>query len=226
MPEAEVICAEIHSLLSPLPIFRDPDQVPFDNGLYFFYEASEKSDHGPDGRIVRVGNHPRSQGRLKDRLWDHYSPNKNFSVFRKFLGGALLRQEDPNHPCLSPGPGRGHWERQDAQKCPRCQPMEDRVTELLRRTLAFRCVEVGDQDSRNDVEKKLIGSLSRCQACQPSPRWLGQYAHRDKVRSSGLWNSNHVGGPDEMSRGDLRVLRELVSLTLARLQRVGDGRRR
>lgn len=223
MPDARAACAEIHSLLALVPAFRDPDEVPFDDGLYFFYEAGERSDHGSSGRIVRVGNHPRSPGRLKARLWDHYSPNKNLSVFRKFLGGALLRQANPKHPCLQPGPGQGHWERQDAQKCPRCQPVEDRGTELLRGSFTFRCVAIADRDLRNDLEKKLIGSLSRCLLCQPSPQWLGRYAYSDKVRSSGLWNSNYVGGPDEMSPEDLRVFGELVSRTLGRLPKPGAG---
>ncbi|MFQ5947125.1 MAG: hypothetical protein ACE5MG_10300 [Candidatus Methylomirabilales bacterium] len=163
---------------------------------------------------------------MKDRLWDHYSPNKNFSVFRKFLGGALLRREHPHHPCLEPGPGQGHWERQDAEKCPRCQPVEDRITELLRSSFAFRCVAVDDRELRNDLEKKLIGSLSRCLVCKPSAGWLGQHAYSEKVRSSGLWNSNHVAGPDEMSPEDLRAFRELVSLTVAALPKVWEGSRR
>src|SRR5659263_695293 len=77
-----------------MEVHSDPDEVPFNNGLYFFYEEAEKSSHDNLARIVRVGNHPRSQDRLCGRLWDHYSPNKNFSVFRRLLGGALLRREN------------------------------------------------------------------------------------------------------------------------------------
>ena len=57
---------------------------------------------------------------------------KNGSVFRKLLGGALMRTETPSHPCLAPGPGRGHWERQDEKPCDRCRPIERRVSRLLR----------------------------------------------------------------------------------------------
>ena len=147
------VCAEVHALIGRLPHLRHPDDVEFENGLYFFYEHAERSAHAPDGRIVRIGNHPRSQNRLKDRLWDHYSANKNFSVFRKFLGGALLRRADPRHPCLQPRPGKGHWEKQGAPPCPECEILELRVTELLERHFRFRCLAIEERIFRNDLEK-------------------------------------------------------------------------
>ena len=76
-----------------------PSDVPFTTGLYFFYERGEKSDHGTAGRVVRIGNHPHSRNRLIGRLSDHYrtaSNAKNGSVFRRYLGGALIRRRDPN----------------------------------------------------------------------------------------------------------------------------------
>jgi hypothetical protein len=111
-----------------MEVHSDPDEVPFNNGLYFFYEEAEKSSHDNLARIVRVGNHPRSQDRLCGRLWDHYSPNKNFSVFRRLLGGALLRRENADHPCLKPASGKGHWEKQGDHVCPKCRQLEGRVT--------------------------------------------------------------------------------------------------
>jgi hypothetical protein len=51
-------------------------------------------------RIVRVGTH-REQDNLQRRLRYHYSGNKNGSVFRKHIGGAILAQADPNDPRLS-----------------------------------------------------------------------------------------------------------------------------
>ena len=55
---------------------------------------------------MRVGNHPRSDGTLVRRLRQHYKGHKNGSVFRKFLGGALMRSEDPSHPCLAVATGQ------------------------------------------------------------------------------------------------------------------------
>ncbi len=69
-------CEKIHSLLAHLPILRSISDVKarchFADGLYFFYELGEESVHAPEGRIVRVGNHPRAAGGLVRRLQNHY----------------------------------------------------------------------------------------------------------------------------------------------------------
>lgn len=209
------LCAEIHKMSDRLPMFWNPRDVPFENGLYLFYERGETSSHAPDGRIVRIGNHPRSQNGLKRRLRQHYSGNKNSSVFRKFLGGAILRRSNPNHPCLTPGPGEGHWEKQDMPACERCKPLEAKVRELLRNNFWFRCVEVEDRELRNSLEKKLVATISLCPICKPSGSWLGRYAYSEKIRSSGLWNSDFVFDHDKTtSSADLDVLNSLIASTL------------
>jgi hypothetical protein len=192
---AEEACREIHSALRALPLLASPAEVPFRDGLYFFYEDGERSEHAADGRVVRVGNHPGSVGGLVQRLGNHYSGRKNGSVFRKFLGGALLRRRTPDSPCLAPSPGKGHWEHQNDKACERCRPLEEEVSQLLRSSFRFRCVEVVDQAERNELESVLIATLAACPVCGPSATWLGRHAYSDKVRSSGLWNSDDVGGP-------------------------------
>ncbi len=188
----EAACRAIHAALERIPARTRPTDVPFRDGLYFFYERGEKSEHGCD-RIVRVGNHPRSDGRLVRRLRDHYSGNKNGSVFRRYFGGALLRRENPTSPCLAPTPGRGHWESQNGEPCGACSPYEQAVLEALARDFWFRCVQVGERDLRNVLERRLIVSLAACPACRPSPGWLGAHAYPESVRSSGMWNVEGVG---------------------------------
>jgi hypothetical protein len=73
MNTPERLCERLNKLLNLLPSFKEPSRVPFNNGLYFFYEKGEISRHAPDGRIVRIGNHPLSQDSLKRRLRMHYS---------------------------------------------------------------------------------------------------------------------------------------------------------
>jgi hypothetical protein len=206
------VCQEIHRLLQGLPVCTDPKQVPFADGLYFFYESGETSEHGPDGRIVRVGNHSRSQGGLVRRLRIHYSGRKNSSVFRKFLGGALMRCENPKHPCLAPSPGKGHWECQDQKICFRCKPIEQQVSDLLRSKFRFRCVAIPNRIERNRFEEVLIASLAACTRCLPSPNWMGLKAYSDVVRESGLWNIQHVDGPT-MTTDDLDRFIELTGKT-------------
>lgn len=122
----------------------------------------------------------------------HYSGNKNSSVFRRLLGGALLRKEDPHHPCLWPAPGQGHWEKQGVQTCPRCRPVEEVVSTLLEEEFWFRCIEVKDMGLRNKIEKLLIATVSLCPVCGASERWLGHWSYSDNMKRSGLWNSDHV----------------------------------
>ena len=190
-------CAHVHRILAELPTFTSRGEartrVGFSDGLYFFYEAGEASEHGPEGRVVRIGNHPRSDGKLWRRLGQHYSGGKNGSVFRKFLGGALLRRDDPDSPCLGPTLGRGHWERQGAAPCPSCRPIEERVSALLRERFWFRCLPVPDRAERNALEHQLIATLAACSACAPSSDWLGRWAYSTTVHRAGMWNSQGVG---------------------------------
>jgi hypothetical protein len=209
----EEACAAIHDALNPLPLLTSPTEVPFVDGLYFFCEQGEVSEHALNGRIVRVGNHPRRQGGIVSRLSMHYAGNKNSSVFRKFLGGALLRRDNPSNPCLSPAPGKGHWENGNAKACPRCRPMEERVSELLRQRFGFRCVWVPDMTERNRLEALLVATVAACDVCRPSPSWLGLHAYSGKVRASGLWNSQYVGGTT-LDGATLDRFQELVSTSL------------
>jgi hypothetical protein len=209
---AESACAAIHGALAVLPILNSPSDVPFLDGLYFFYEEAETSAHGPNGRIVRVGNHPGSEAGLRRRLRNHYSGRKNGSVFRKFLGGALLRKRNPLDPCLMPGPGKGHWERQGAQPCEKCLPLEGEVSKLLRCSFHFRCVMVLDRAERNELEEALVATLAACPVCNSSVTWLGLHAYNKSVRCSGLWNSEFVGHRPILGTR-LGRLRQLVDLS-------------
>ena len=208
----EEACGAVHDLLKPLPVVEQPGGVSITDGLYFFYEEGESSSHASEGRIVRVGNHPRSDGTLVRRLRQHYRGGKNGSVFRKFLGGALMRAESPSHPCLAPGPGQGHWERQDEKPCDHCRPVEQRVSRLLRTSFRFRCVFIPGRMERNRFEALLIASLSSCSICGPSCRWLGHSAYSEVVRNAGMWNSQFVGGVP-MTSDDLRRFAEHVAST-------------
>lgn len=49
-------CQRIHAAVDRLPRYTGSSfHVPFDNGLYFFFEQDEKSQHGHAGQIVRMG---------------------------------------------------------------------------------------------------------------------------------------------------------------------------
>jgi len=209
----EAACDEIHQLLAQLPAHAAPGEVPFTNGLYFYYEDGERSAHGPSDRIVRVGNHPNAQDRLVGRLRDHYRSGagaKNGSVFRRYVGGAVLRAHDAASECLSPGPGRGHWESQGGEACADCAPVEATVSRLLAERFQFRCIRIDDRAERNHLEARLIAAIAACTDCQASAGWLGRHAYPELVRASGLWNTQYVGGP-VATADDLTLLRRSVA---------------
>jgi hypothetical protein len=90
--DAGEACRAIHDALGDLPRYSSPGEVPFTNGLYFFFETGEVSPHGSP-RITRIGNHPHVQDRLIGRLQDHYRTRrdaKNGSVFRRYLFGTAI----------------------------------------------------------------------------------------------------------------------------------------
>src|SRR5215213_2216752 len=98
------VISSLYAALIQLPR-RDhhtpPRELP-PNGIYAFFERGETIPWpgGTTDRIVRVGTH-KVDGNFPGRIRAHYGRvrslggNKNGSVFRKHLGGALLRQTDP-----------------------------------------------------------------------------------------------------------------------------------
>lgn len=206
-------CEAVHRIFSGLPAYRDPGQVQFRDGLYVFYEERERSAHVEGARIVRVGNHPRTDGRLIARLKEHYLTRrdaKNGSVFRLLLGGALIRRDDPDSSCLLPSPGQGHWEKHMLHECDRCASYEEHVTEFLRTECAFRCIRIEDRAERNLFEALLVATVAQCTECGPSESWLGSSACSEVVRRSGLWNRDFVDGAT-LTEPDLRRLEQLVA---------------
>jgi hypothetical protein len=195
---ADEACARVHALLDGLPRQKTPEDVTIADGLYFFFEDGETSAHAESGRVTRIGNHPHSDGNLGGRLRQHYRTGpgaKNASVFRRYLGGAILRDRDPGAACLEPGAGLGHLERQSARACPRCEGLERDVTQRLHDRFSFACLPVADRETRNRLEARLIATVASCGTCRPSLAWLGLAAYPPEVRKTGLWNTQHVHGP-------------------------------
>jgi hypothetical protein len=102
-------CKWLHEQLELLPIFKYPFNLKLlpNNGIYFFYEEGENSDHGsgvPKPRIVRIGTH--KENNFRSRISEHFLLNElkmNFthtnpkpsdrSIFRKNIGRALLNKQ-------------------------------------------------------------------------------------------------------------------------------------
>jgi len=72
----------------------------------------------------------------------------------------------------------------------------------------------GRDSLRGVIERNSIALLSnynRIALDAPSSQWLGAHCNRERVRTSGLWNNNHV---DETYAADfLGVLASLIART-------------
>ena len=195
---------QIHETLEPLPKYLEPVTDLPRNGIYFFYERGEPCSHTRKPRVVRVGIHG-ERTTLRKRLKQHYRLNREGSVFRKHIGTALLRRRGlPDEEITEWRKGRRSLRWSDFKDT------EVEVSRLLRSKFFFRDISVDSVDERKALEEKLIASLAACPECSPSEGWLGRFAWSERVRRSGLWNSNHVESENRMDANDLKRLKQLV----------------
>jgi hypothetical protein len=172
-------------------------------GVYFIFEPNEVRSIDPAcPRIVRVGTHAMTAG-SSTTLWHRLAQdrgtkqpvggNHRGSIFRLLVGAALAIR-NPALACLT-------WDSgSSAERSIRENErhLEAAVSEHIgRMTVLWLSVEdePGPDSSRGYIEKNTIALLSnfeRSPIDPPSPNWLGRYCPREKVRRSGLWNSNHI----------------------------------
>lgn len=172
-------------------------------GVYFVFEPGEHRESGGD-RVVRVGTHglkTGSRSTLWGRLRQHRGTregggNHRGSVFRLHVGQALAAHVDdadatlPDTWASGSGAARPIREREAS--------WEARVSDVIG-AMSVLWVAVPDDpgpDSlRGYIERNCIALLSnhdRDSVDPPSPGWLGRHARAPQIRSSGLWNVNHI----------------------------------
>jgi hypothetical protein len=184
-------CERIHGLFNSMPRTRfpfDETRIPL-NGIYILFEKGELAHEGD--RIVRVGTHT-GLGQLRSRLLQHFlKENKDRSIFRKNIGRALLNRV--NDPFLE------KWEldltsknsrlkRASSINFERQKKIEKDVTKYIQDNFSFVVFEVMEKARRLELESKIISTISLCDGCSPSKRWLGQFSPVEKIRENGLWN--------------------------------------
>jgi len=190
-------------------------------GVYFFLETGEqRCQSGAGFRVVRVGTHAVSRGSkttLWKRLADHRGTlstgggNHRGSVFRLLVGLAILKRDGLNCPTWGQ---RGSFSGEIREKE---HPIECLVSKHIR-SMPFLWIQAEDAPSpssiRAYIERNSIALLSNhkkaveLQVDPPSSNWLGNFCHKEKIYSSGLWNSNHVD--EDYDTDFLGVMSELV----------------
>lgn len=181
-----------------------------ERGVYFFFEPSEeRTTSGTGLRVVRVGTHalkPGGQTTLWQRLRTHRgnvggsnpgAGNHRRSVFRLHVGKAFIRRD--HWPEAVAGTwGVGSSAPKSVRE--RERPLERAVSQHIR-GMPFLWIGVDDDPGptslRGYIERNAIALLSNYSFRDmpidpPSATWLGQWAARERLRRSGLWNANHV----------------------------------
>lgn len=176
-----------------------------ERGVYFLMEPGEiRTDSGTGSRVVRVGTHALAVGQrstLWSRLYQHRGPmrsgagNHRGSIFRDLVGGALIKRDVLDYP---------DWQMRDRHgSAPRAirereRSLERAVSKIIGRMYVL-WLAVDDQpgpgNRRGYIERNAIALLSnynRPAIDPPSHSWLGCHCDPEKVRGSGLWNSDHV----------------------------------
>lgn len=176
--------------------------VHAERGVYFFMEAGEARMTSPFApRVTRIGTHSVSRG-SKATLWNRLrthrgaadgSGNHRGSIFRLHVGEAVIRRAELD--ALFPEWGIG----QSADSATRANELEiEQEVSTIIGSMSVVWLEVGDEASpdsdRTYIERNLIAMLSGPTGPLdlPSANWLGNWSGRDTIRSSGLWNINHV----------------------------------
>ena len=204
------LCNRVHEILEVLPSWKFPSNHLPKQGLYFFYEDGEITSHTGKPRIVRVGTHGPNRT-LKRRLRDHYNGNREGSIFRKELGSALLKRSGASEDQIR------EWrkKRKLSRSWHTFEKIERQVSEILRLKFTFKALSVDTEEERSHLEETIIPTLAACSKCQPSNDWLGKFAWKETIISSGLWNDRFAHSPARLTRQQLIRLEELVQKTKA-----------
>src|SRR6185437_15741604 len=204
-------------------------------GIYFYFEPGEdRTDSVRGPRVVRVRTHALNEG-TQTSLWTRLSQHRGIgssgggnhrgAIFRALVGAALKERDGLGHieswgMKADKGDAAAQFGMSREQLSAAEAPLEISVSGYIR-TLPFLWLGIDDEpgpmSDRGFIERNSIALLSNYQKPaidRHSAAWLGQYSDRPKVRSSGLWNNNHV---DEHYQPDfLTKLAALISNSINR----------
>jgi hypothetical protein len=70
--------------------------------------------------------------------------------------------------------------------------VERQVSEYIQKNFWLVVFPVVKKEERLFWESKIISTVSRCNECRPSEKWLGLHSPKEKIRESGLWIVNEL----------------------------------
>jgi len=188
-------CEYIHILFNDIKRYY----FPFDKndipkcGIYILFEKGETA-HSVD-RIVRIGTHT-GQNQLYSRLNQHFLvENKDRSIFRKNIGRAILNKNNDSFiecwelDLTTKNEKEKYKEIIDFKKQ---NEIEKEVTKYIQNNFSFIIFEIANKEKRLEIESKIISTVSLCDKCKQTEKWLGNFSPKNKIRESGLWLVNEL----------------------------------
>ncbi len=171
-------------------------------GVYFFFDNHEKRTESCVGqRLVRVGTHALkadSNTTLWNRLSQHRGVKKTGggnhrgSIFRLLVGQALIERDQ----LKSDSWGQGNTASREITD--KELDIEKMVSQYIG-NLPFLWLNVEDDAGPNSLRGvfernsiSLLSNYNKTEINKQPAQWLGHFSNRERVRSSGLWNQNHV----------------------------------
>ena len=86
---------------------------------------------------------------------------------------------------------------------------------MLRDDFSFRFLLIDDEIERignRGLESSLIGTIAKCELCNPSERWLGNHSPVDAIRNNGLWLIQHLQS-DEINNEEQKFIIDAINDT-------------
>lgn len=175
----------------------DPTKDRSDGGVYFFFEKGERrSGSGKGKRVVRGGKCVSYSDRISRKHKGPAADTLRGSVFRRWVHNAMYRKYRRKRFADWP----------DIEEETSLQRMIDALSADQKRRLGRLTSEhmwpmrllflpISNESDRRYIEKNAITLLSEYRKNPidpPSRRWLGRHSCSERIRCSGLWNSDHV----------------------------------
>ncbi len=189
----------------------DPATDTSIGGVYFFFEKGQRrTGSGKGDRVIRVGNCTSYRRRISRQ---HKGPGRPLtgSIFRKWVANALFVRHRNTRFSDWPEIIEEDFKGMREALGPEQQQELERLTGRHMRPMHLLFVPIVREDSRRYIERNAIGLLSEYHKDPidpPSRGWLGRHSRSEKIRSSGLWNSDLVAGgyePKFLDRLEARV---------------------
>ena len=185
---------DLHVLTSEKgTLFAGPSNTLPLNGLYLFFEIGQKLAirSREYNRIVRIGINEKPNN-FQKRIRGHYRGNIEGSIFRENIGWALLESQGKK-------PLETYRTKREYKKQNSGDALEREISDYFSKAFTYKAFRL-DYNKLAKYEDILIAAFSVYHQWKiykgelDMENWLGQcsYSRQDKIKRSGLWNSEGV----------------------------------